>query len=203
MNNIVDFVTIRKKADDTMCEPINKIHGKSATEILKEFSDGLFPLDLEKLLKNIGISALPMNFSEIEKRLKSGHISGVVLSNCNNAVIYYNEKDTVNRQRFTIAHELAHISMHLTPDSNDYPYIDWRINENENDKDEVEANIFAGELLIPLSELKEKYLKLKLPNSRDLAMLFGVSINVMEKRLNYLGVSYFNSKGVAIIANAK
>ena len=80
--------------------------------------------------------------------------------------------------------------MNLKPDSNDYPYIDWRIEEESENEREKKANIFAGELLIPLHLLKEIYLSMKFPSSKELANIFGTSINVMEKRLNYLHVSY-------------
>ena len=201
MNNIINFRNTLEKAGVLMCMPINKIHGKTATEILQEFGGDEFPLDLEKLLENIGISALPMDFTKLEEKLKKGHILGLVLSDADNAVIYYSKNDTPNRQRFTIAHELGHICGHLQPDSTDYPYIDWRIEEQSEDFEEIKANIFAGELLIPLRKLKDVYLNMAIPNSRDLAIVFGVSTNVMEKRLDYLGVSYFNEEGVAVVAN--
>lgn len=202
MGNIINFKKTSEKDGVRMCMPINKIHGKSADEILKEFGNtDEFPLDLEYLLKNIGISALPMDFTKLEQKLNRGHILGLVLSDKNNAVIYYSEKDSLNRQRFTIAHELGHICQHLRPDSTDYPYIDWRIEEHSSDPDERLANVFAGELLIPLSKLKEVYMSLTIPNSKDLALAFGVSVNVMEERLNYLGVSYFNQEGEPVVAN--
>lgn len=183
-----------------MCIPINKIYGKNALNVLNEFGDpNEIPINLELLLKRIGISALPMDFSNLEKKLNKGHILGLVLATKQNAVIYYSEKDTPNRQRFTIAHELGHICNHLKPDTNDYPYIDWRIEENANNEHEQCANIFAGELLIPLHKLKEIYLSIQYPISNNLANIFGVSTNVMEERLNQLGVSYYNQKGQAVI----
>jgi len=124
---------------------------------------------------------------------------GLVLTKKNRAVIYYSENDTLNRQRFTIAHELGHICSHLIPNSNDYPYIDWRIEEESNNDQEKKANIFAGELLIPLHSLKEIYLSMKFPSSRELANIFGTSVNVMEERLNYLHVSYYNKDGRAVV----
>lgn len=182
-----------------MCVPINKIHGKQAIEVLREFgSPNDIPIDLEKLLRKIGISALPMDFTSLEQKINKGHILGLVLSDNNNAVIYYSSKDSPNRQRFTIAHELGHICNHLRPDTNDYPYIDWRIEEESNNEIEKAANIFAGELLIPLHKLKEVYLSMFLPSSPDLALVFGTSVNVMEERLNHLGVSYYNKEGQVV-----
>lgn len=183
-----------------MCKPLNKIYGKNALDILNEFgnSDDV-PVNLHALLHKIGISALPMDFSSLEQRINKGHILGLVLSNGDNAVIYYSNKDTPNRQRFTIAHELGHICQHLQPETTDYPYIDWRIEEQSSNTREIQANTFAGELLIPLNRLRDIYISMSFPNSKSLASAFGVSVNVMEERLKQLQVSYFNRKGQAVV----
>lgn len=201
MNNITYFSKKRKnKGGICMCLPINRIYRKNAIEILNDFGNpNEIPINLENLLLQIGISALPMDFTDLERKLNKGHILGLVLSDANNAVIYYSENDSPNRQRFTIAHELGHIARHLRPDTNDYPYIDWRIEEEANNMDEKIANIFAGELLIPLHKLKEIYLSMSRPSSTDLAKIFGTSVNVMEERLNYLNISYYNKNGCAVI----
>ncbi len=201
MNKIIKFKSYStEKGGIHMCVPINKIYGKSALQVLEEFGGtNDIPIDLSALLGRIGISALPMDFSDLEQKLNKGHILGLVLTTKENAVIYYSIKDTLNRQRFTIAHELGHICHHLKPDTNDYPYIDWRIEEEATNDQEQIANIFAGELLIPLHRLKEIYLSMKFPSSKDLANIFGTSINVMEERLNYLQVSYYNKYGRAVV----
>lgn len=201
MNKLIKFKTHSiDKGGEYMCIPINKIYKKNASQVLNEFGNANdVPINLSSLLEKIGISALPMNFSSLEQKLNKGHILGLVLTTQKNAVIYYSESDTPNRQRFTIAHELGHICCHLTPDSNDYPYIDWRIEEESNNEREKAANIFAGELLIPLHLLKEIYLSMNFPSSKDLANIFGTSITVMEERLNYLGVSYYNKNGRAVV----
>lgn len=198
-NKIISFYSSNEKGGVHMCIPINKIYGKTALELLNEFGDSNeIPINLNNLLKNIGISALPMDFTSLEEKISKGHILGLVLSTDKDAVIYYSQNDTPNRQRFTIAHELGHICSHLKPDTNDYPYIDWRIEEEAENIDEKKANIFAGELLIPLHKLKEIYLSMNFPSSKELAAIFGISINVMEERLKHLGVSYFNKNGQAI-----
>ena len=200
MNNIVSFRRgSEEKGGVLMCMPIEKIYGKSACEVLEEFGNpNEIPINLEGLLENIGISALPTDFTALETKLNKGHILGLVLSNRKNAVIYYGKNEKPNRQKFTIAHELGHICSHIAPRSDDYAYIDWRIEEEAETETEKDANIFAGELLIPIKKLKEIYLSMKYPSSVELAKKFGVSVNVMEKRLEYLGVSYYNEKGQAI-----
>ena len=197
---IIDFRSTKERGVKRMCPPIKKILGKQAIDILNTFGNpNHIPIDLKSILENIGISALPMNFDALEKKFNQKHILGLVLANKSNAVIYYSEKDTLNRQRFTIAHEIGHICKHLKPETNDYPYIDWRIEENCYKDYEIEANTFAGELLIPIQPLKKVYLSMTFPNSIDLAKSFGVSINVMEERLKSLGINYYDEKGQAVI----
>lgn len=80
------------------------------------------------------------------------------------------------------------------------PHIEYRTDNEDINKrpTEIEANIKSGELLIPFNLLKKEYLKLEIPSSITLSKIFEVSVNVMEARLNKLGVSYFNGNGEAI-----
>ena len=55
----------------------------------------------------------------------------------------------------------------------------------------MEADIFAGELLIPESSLVRVYNQFYLPSLESLAKIFSVSTNVMAARLDYLSMPYF------------
>ena len=181
---------------DRMCTVLKKIRNKSAIELLEEYGlDKTAPIDIEQLLRAIGISAIGKDFSELEKRLDKpkGSILGMLLSSGNNAAIFYRKDDSYNRRRFTIAHELAHAINH----SDNEPHIEYRMAEKEMEENPVEkdANIVAGEILIPLPLLKREYLKLDIPSSTVLANIFKVSQNVMEARLKYLKIFYVNSEG--------
>ena len=181
---------------DRMCTVLKKIRNKSAIELLEEYGlDKTVPIDIEQLLRAIGISAIGKDFSELEMRLgkPKGSILGMLLSSGNNAAIFYRKDDSYNRRRFTIAHELAHAINH----SDNEPHIEYRMAEKEMEENPVEkdANIVAGEILIPLPLLKREYLKLDIPSSTVLANIFKVSQNIMEARLKYLKIFYVNSEG--------
>ena len=64
-------------------------------------------------------------------------------------------------------------------------------------KDIIERNadIFAGQLLIPVDELEIAYKKFSKPYSSLLAQYFQVSVSVMEARLRYLGIPFFDING--------
>lgn len=101
------------------------------------------------------------------------------------------------KQTFTIAHELAHCCLHIK--DYDRPHIEFRLADEEKDRKEKDADIFAGELLIPLKRLRKVYTDLTVPTSSALASSFVVSISVMEARLDYLKISYYNQDGQAVI----
>ena len=169
MGQMIYFDMYRREEGDTMCKVLEKIHNKTAEELLKEYDvyDSL-PIDLEKL----------------------------VLTSGNDAAIFYRKTDSVNRKRFTIAHELAHCC-HLDPATTE-PHIEYRIDEDKKDEFERKMDIFAGELLIPFKKLKEVYMSLEIPASAVLAKIFNVSVSVMEARLNYLKISHYNNKGIPV-----
>lgn len=65
-------------------------------------------------------------------------------------IICINSADCVARQRFTLAHELAHLILGTSPDlqqSNVAPF-------SSDESEEREANRLAGELLLPLAKLR-------------------------------------------------
>lgn len=200
MGKVIRFTKYTYREGVIMCKVLKNIQGKTAEEILRKYGqDSSVPINLNQLLINIGISALPLDFTELEKEIgsKKGDILGLVMTKGEKAAIFYKKDDTLNRQRFTIAHELAHCCI----DKKEYekPHVEFRLNEQEKDESEKRADIFAGELLIPLDKLREIYLNLIVPSSVTLANKFAVSVNVMEARLNYLKVSYYDKDGKAVV----
>lgn len=197
MGQMIYFDMYRREEGDTMCKVLDKIHNKTAEELLKEYDvyDSL-PIDLEKLVTSIGLSVLPVDFTLLEEALNKKDILGLVLTSGNDAAIFYRKTDSVNRKRFTIAHELAHCC-HLDPATTE-PHIEYRIDEDKKDEFERKMDIFAGELLIPFKKLKEVYMSLEIPASAVLAKIFNVSVSVMEARLNYLKISHYNNKGIPV-----
>lgn len=197
MNNIIHFNSAKEKDGGIMCKILKKIHGKTAEELLREYNVyDTIPINLEKLVTEIGISVLPMDFTSLEKKLNKTDILGLVLTAGDNAAIFYSKSSSINRRRFTIAHELAHCC-YLDPSTKE-PHIEYRIDETDKDDFEKRMDIFAGELLIPFKKLKEIYLTLDVPSSKVLSEKFKVSTKVMEARLNYLKISHYNNKGIAV-----
>jgi len=173
---IIDFSHLNKRfKGDFMCKPLEKLVGKSAEYLLDSYSNKYsYPIDIVEIVNRIGgITLGSKNFSKIDEMLseegKPAHVIGAVRVLDDEVQIIYadaldKEKDSQypgmtkeqkqeklrRRQRFTIAHELAHCCLHINANQKKN-YIELR-SENigiEDENKEKIANIFAGELLMP------------------------------------------------------
>jgi Zn-dependent peptidase ImmA (M78 family) len=97
--------------------------------------------------------------------------------------IFVNGSDSLNRQRFTVAHELGHYVKHMADGEENWEHVDYRgaLAGQGTDSDEIFANQFAASLLMPKDEVirlrKEGY------GPTALAAEFGVSAEAMNYRL--------------------
>lgn len=191
MKNNIIYITKDKGVDEKMCDLLSRLKNNTAEQLLEKYNIPLTPpIDILLLLEKIGIALIRNDFIEIENsgNIEHGTISGAAISKDETLAIFYRDSDTYNRQRFTIAHELAHCCIHA--DDLEINHIELRDNFNSNNPKEIEANIFAGKLLIPLSALKDVYNQLVVPPLSTLAEIFEVSTNVMAARLDYLNMPY-------------
>jgi Zn-dependent peptidase ImmA (M78 family) len=151
------------------------------------------PVPVERLAREAGavVSYQPFDAEDISGLLyRAEHASPVIGVNSNNAKV---------RQRFTIAHELGHLLLqdgqalilerHLQVNFRD------KTSSTASNQDEIEANQFAAELLMP-REFLERGLESLLAGRpltdsdlvRKLAVRFEVSQQAMEYRLASLGM---------------
>jgi Zn-dependent peptidase ImmA (M78 family) len=102
----------------------------------------------------------------------------IVASSLNDFTIHISELTSPRRDRFTIAHELGHLVLHLSKVQELNPEVSMRatrwIDENDADQQraEWEANWFAAELLMPRDKFKDVLLEY---GENYAAMLFNVS----------------------------
>jgi len=100
--------------------------------------------------------------------------------------IYVDENDVIERQRFTLAHELGHHILHKNVKTEYLPRQESYWGEEKPDI-EKEADFFAACFLMP-KELVIKVFKEKTKKINELAILFGVSPQAMRYRLSFLGL---------------
>ena len=142
------------------------------------FDDIIKPLDVEDLAYELGLVV------RFENNInKSGELSE------NNEIIV-NSKDHVFRQRFTVAHEIGHYILGHGPSDRNVQrkYTDEELNN------EIRANQFAAELLVPEYKVKELWQKNNYDINdieyivEDMVIFFAVSTSVIQNRLINLGL---------------
>lgn len=229
---IIDFRCFNKRLKgDFMCKPLERLFGKPAEYILDKYASRyIYPVDIVKMVNKIGgISLGSKDFSNLDEALskdgKNAHVIGAVRVLEDEVQILYadaldKEKNSKypdmteeqrqeklrRRQRFTIAHELAHCCLHINANQKKN-YIELR-SENigiENESKEKLANIFAGELLMPRPVIDafvlnpEKYcVDIGTEISvKKMADAFLVNNHTMWERLKHLIETYGLYKGVS------
>ncbi len=146
----------------------------------------------EKLIKDAQISEAPVSLQRVIEYLQTTRtidvrridigekVSGLLVVckevDAEYATIGFNGKHPWCRRRFTIAHEIGHLLLGHTCTNNQY----------DGSHNEAEANMFAGELLVPTKFIKKDYPKLR--DLQGLSKLYRVSdqaltIKLMDARL--------------------
>lgn len=147
---------------------------------------GQIATDLDQLIKNLQVKVFEIDMKELGDVADDVEInestSGFLIKANENYTIYLNKNDPMTRKRFTIAHEMGHLKLNhveniICRDS---------ISSLGTDENEVKANAFAAELLMP-EELMDYAYKL-LKSVYRVARVFGVSEDAARIRLTKLGV---------------
>ena len=190
MDNNIIYLTA--KDDDVMCKLLKELDGLKADQLLDKYDiSPKPPIDISLLLKRIGISEIPMDFTEIEKILgyRPGDVLGAIFAKNDSLGIFYRQGDSINRIRFTLAHEIAHCCIHANTLKKSH--IELRSAIEATTPKEYKTNIFAGELLMPETVLRDIHSRyLIAPPLSNISQIFKVSTNVMSARLDYLNLPY-------------
>lgn len=137
------------------------------------------PIDLKSIVKLFGI--------KLKTRSLDDEISGYLAREDDGWIIVVNSLHHPKRQRFTLAHELAHYALHRQTQDK---FIDKKLFRNgDSNPMEVEANRFAAELLMPDEDFRN-YVEHHSSKVEDLADRFEVSalaVRVRAKELGYSG----------------
>lgn len=150
-------------------------------EILERYWDYLLPVKVDDIASRLGVIIRALD-EELSK-----NYSGLAYIDSATGLkhIYYNQRESFNRQRFTKAHELGYLVLEHTVFKDKF-YDDFK--GDFDDPFEKEANIIASEILMPSKAV------LRLAGSKvsrteyDLAGLFNVSIEAVDWKLRYLKI---------------
>lgn len=159
-----------------------------AAEILAEWRQTKPPIDVDFLAEKVGINLV---YDELDD-----DVSGFLIKKKDKVFLAVNSNHHPNRQRFSIAHELGHYFLHLNNTSK--VFIDKTVYYRNIDsssgkyQQEIEANAFAADLLMPKDMLEKELDKfgeeLTDLDIYRLANRFGVSQQAMGLRLQNLGL---------------
>lgn len=140
------------------------------------------PISPVSIAAHLGIAVYRSSF-------KDPNVSGMLVKrHGSDPQIHVNRSDHENRTRFTCAHEIGHYVSRAESDSDNWAYVDRRdsMSSTGTDSDEVYANRFAAELLMPAARVKHEWRRN--PTKAALAVKFGVSVEAMGHRLKNLGI---------------
>lgn len=112
---------------------------------IEEFQDAA-PIRLSELARGLGV--------KVKAATLAPGISGEIRPEDNGFIIRVNRHDPPRRQRFTVAHELAHFILHRD-DIGDGIRDDVLYRSNLSDRREAQANRLAADILMPKSLLDD------------------------------------------------
>ncbi len=167
----------------------------------------------QELLEQAAVSSLPVKVHQLAKQRAfvmrdplPNDVSGMLIPAASDSkkpwIIVLNKTHAPQRQLFTLAHELGHIMLHqyTTPHADGAQRIRFRdgASSTGTDRDEIEANQFAAELLMPAKLLFPRLREIGLESwdgdppqevsdkLADLAHECGVSMQALIVRLTNL-----------------
>jgi Zn-dependent peptidase ImmA (M78 family) len=173
-----------------MASPRFLLARRRAAELLQQARIRRAPVPVDRLARLAG--------AEIHYEPFDGEVSGLLHRQQHGPIIIgVNSAHATTRQRFTIAHELGHLVLHRdeTFHVDERPVIRFRNQESSQatNAEEVEANQFASELLMPDYLLSKELSRLPADMSPEdavsvLAKRFQVSEQALTLRLTRSGV---------------
>lgn len=159
------------------------------------------PTQLLQLAKASGIETMPLDVISVATKLLGlrlqfkpleESVSGCLKFIDGRWTVYINSLDHPKRQRFTLAHEIAHFILHR--DNVGYNFVDREFfrSSSSQDKIELEANNFAGAILIPKDELKKLVVEKNIRELDTLSDFFDTSAIAVKVRSDVISRGYYD-----------
>jgi Zn-dependent peptidase ImmA (M78 family) len=171
-----------------------------AVEVLNRAKSLCIPVPVDQVVTSLGV--------QLHREVLEDEVSGMLVCKGRASHIIVNSKHHPNRQRFTIAHECGHLTLHHL--KGDRLFVDTQIRvykrtgsaksgvydeatSSTTPQEEAQANQFASALLMP-KELIVKHVKERALDLTDeigvstMALAFGVSEQAMSIRLQHVGL---------------
>jgi Zn-dependent peptidase ImmA (M78 family)/transcriptional regulator with XRE-family HTH domain len=151
---------------------------KQLTEQVRlDFSQADPPINIYLIIEGLGISLVPTALDKV-----AAVVCRAEASKNTSPWIAVNSSQPLSRQRFSVAHELAHLLMH-----EEHIVLHAHYFKRQFEQKEIDADIFASELLVPRDLLKQSIDRVKAQSIEEatllLSHLYQVSFAAMANRL--------------------
>lgn len=156
---------------------------KIVSTLRRELKQQQPPINLFLMVEELGVIVVPTYLEKVAAVVfyssKTDRVPPRILVNCN---------QPVDRQRFSIGHELAHLFLHNKEEAPHPHYF-----KRQFDKKEIDADMFSAELLMPRELLQQSIEQIKNKPSLEevvflLSWLYQVSFLAMSTRLYNLNL---------------
>jgi Zn-dependent peptidase ImmA (M78 family) len=151
---------------------------KAAKRLRGEIWGDQLPVDPVRIARTLGIDV-------VDAHLGADVGGALVKERGQDPTIFLNALDSKNRRRFSCAHEVGHF-VRRKDDPEEYEYVDFRgkLASMGYDPEEIFANNFAAELLMPDEDVREFHKE----GLDEVAMSvrFDVSLDAIHNRLKSL-----------------
>jgi len=163
-----------------------------AEQTLRETDTYRIPVAIEVVAHRLNLA--------IQAEALDDNVAGMLVVEEDRGAIGYNSTHALVRQRFTIAHELAHYLLHVKKNRKSQLFIDRHVAFRRDgyssggvDHEEIEANQLGAALLMPMCLVQQEVKKndLNLDDEDAVGLLakrFHVSTAAMSNRLSNLGL---------------
>lgn len=195
-----------KKRKKYMCKKLKEIHEMNVSDILRTYClqqknfDCENIVDIVEILNFLGIAHDVISFEELEKSLflkGNDIILGMACSEGDNVRILCSNNLDPKEKNYVLAHELAHCCLHL-PVSAEFhvelktksdiysSFLAKPLRDKQVSKKELEADLFAADLLIPTELLLGYLRKSELFSVKDISDHFNVPESLVHKKIMML-----------------
>lgn len=152
----------------------------TAQYLLDKYWDFTLPIKPELIAGKLGIKVVGVQNLDC---------SGCIEANGDQVLISYNASESYNRKRFTVAHELGHFALgHVSDGVTKFRDTPESFSGSIRKWEEVEANRFAIDLLMPELAIDLLLKERKVKELADFAKAFHVSELAAVYRLKNLGI---------------
>jgi hypothetical protein len=163
-----------KRVGRLIMQPRKSFMRRAALSVIRECGITDPPIDLLTVTRKYGLEYQEVDYFE-------DSVDALIIKLDGRVIAAVNANSSANRRRFSLAHELCHHLFHQDRSSLiDNFSIDvseeTAYEEQSKDPFETEADVFAGELLVPLPMLKKHFRSGY--TTADIARMFSVSESV-------------------------